>query len=63
MLCDLDLLDSLPPAELVSGLGEVIKCGFIADPEILRVVEADPGGGPRPGVAGSCARSSSARSR
>ncbi len=42
VLCDLDLLASLPPAELVSGLGEVIKCGFIADPEILRVVEADP---------------------
>ena len=42
VLCDLDLLVSLPPAELVSGLGEVIKCGFIADPEILRVVEADP---------------------
>ncbi len=42
VLCDLDLLASLPPAELVSGLGEVVKCGFIADPEILRVVEADP---------------------
>jgi 3-dehydroquinate synthase len=42
VLCDLDLLASLPPAELVSGLGEVVKCGFVADPEILRVVEADP---------------------
>jgi 3-dehydroquinate synthase len=42
VLCDLDLLASLPHAELVAGLGEVIKCGFIADPEILRVVEADP---------------------
>jgi 3-dehydroquinate synthase len=42
VLCDLQLLESLPPAELVSGLGEVVKCGFIADPEILRVVEADP---------------------
>ena len=26
---------SLPRAELVAGLGEVIKCGFIADPAIL----------------------------
>ncbi len=42
VLCDLDVLASLPPAELVSGLGEVIKCGFVADPEILRLVEKDP---------------------
>jgi len=42
VVCDLDLLASLPAAELVSGLGEVIKCGFIADPEILRLVEDDP---------------------
>jgi 3-dehydroquinate synthase len=42
VLCDLDLLASLPPAELTSGLGEVVKCGFIADPEILALVEKDP---------------------
>ncbi len=43
VLCDLDLLATLPREELVSGLGEVIKCGFIADPEILRLVETtDP---------------------
>ena len=40
VLCDLDLLESLPQAELVSGLGEVVKCGFIADPAILELVEA-----------------------
>jgi 3-dehydroquinate synthase len=39
VLCDLDLLATLPDAELRSGLGEVVKCGFIADPEILRIVE------------------------
>ena len=39
VLCDLDLLASLPEAELRSGLGEVVKCGFIADPEIVRIVE------------------------
>jgi 3-dehydroquinate synthase len=39
VLCDLDLLATLPDAELRSGLGEVVKCGFIADPEILRLVE------------------------
>ncbi|MDN5762798.1 MAG: 3-dehydroquinate synthase [Microlunatus sp.] len=43
VLCDLDLLMSLPTAELRSGMAEVIKCGFIADPEILTLVEADPG--------------------
>ncbi|CUR54718.1 3-dehydroquinate synthase [metagenome] len=42
VLCDLDLLRSLPGPELVAGLGEVVKCGFIADPEILRLIEADP---------------------
>ena len=42
VVCDLGLLDTLPAAELVSGLGEVVKCGFIADPEILRLVETRP---------------------
>jgi 3-dehydroquinate synthase len=42
VVCDLDLLATLPGPELVSGLGEVIKCGFVADPEILRLVEEDP---------------------
>ena len=43
VLCDLDLLATLPREELVAGLGEVVKCGFIADPEILRLVETtDP---------------------
>lgn len=43
VLCDLALLASLPRAELVAGLGEVVKCGFIADPRILELVETtDP---------------------
>jgi 3-dehydroquinate synthase len=43
VLCDLTLLDTLPRDELVAGLGEVIKCGFIADPVILDLVErTDP---------------------
>jgi 3-dehydroquinate synthase len=40
VLCDLELLETLPAAELRSGLGEVVKCGFIADAEILALVEA-----------------------
>jgi len=39
VLCDLSLLRSLPRAELVAGLGEVVKCGFIADPAILDLVD------------------------
>ena len=43
VLCDLDLLETLPREELVSGLAEVVKCGFIADPEILALIEGcDP---------------------
>jgi 3-dehydroquinate synthase len=43
VLCDLDLLATLPGVELANGLAEVVKVGFIADPVILDLVEADPG--------------------
>ena len=42
VLADLDTLGTLPRNELVAGLAEVVKCGFIADEEILRIVEAAP---------------------
>ena len=41
VLCDLTTLDTLPRADLAAGLAEVVKCGFIADPAILELVEAD----------------------
>ena len=44
VLADLDALATLPKAEYVSGLAEVIKAGFIADPVILDLVESDPEG-------------------
>ena len=44
VLCDLAALESLPTFDFVAGLGEVIKCGFIADPRILELIEADPAG-------------------
>jgi 3-dehydroquinate synthase len=44
VLTDLAALESLPTPEYVSGLAEVIKAGFIADPVILDLVEADPAG-------------------
>jgi len=42
VLCDLDTLRTLPEAELVSGMAEVVKTGFVGDPQVLELVEADP---------------------
>ena len=44
VLVDLDFLDTLPEAEYRSGLAEVVKCGFIADPVILDLLAAEPAG-------------------
>ena len=41
VLCDLASLESLPRHDFVAGLAEVVKCGFIADPAILDLVEAN----------------------
>jgi 3-dehydroquinate synthase len=43
VVCDLDLLRTLPLVELATGMAEVVKAGFIADPAILDLIEADPG--------------------
>jgi len=37
--CDTDFLRTLPRHDLVAGLGEVVKAGFIRDLEILDIVE------------------------
>ncbi|MBQ0865579.1 3-dehydroquinate synthase [Streptomyces smyrnaeus] len=42
VLCDLAALDSLGVHDYVSGLAEIIKAGFIADPAILELIESDP---------------------
>jgi 3-dehydroquinate synthase len=42
VLCDLTTLETLPRNDFLAGLAEVVKCGFIADPAILDVVERDP---------------------
>jgi 3-dehydroquinate synthase len=47
VVCDLDVLATLPRPDLVAGLAEVIKAGFIADPVILDLVEGDPAGATR----------------
>jgi len=49
VLVDTTVLVSLPPVEYTSGMAEVIKAGFIADPVILDLVEADPAGATKPG--------------
>ncbi|MCI5825298.1 MAG: 3-dehydroquinate synthase [Arcanobacterium sp.] len=38
VLCDLNVLATVPVEEIRSGLAEVIKCGFISDRAILEVV-------------------------
>ncbi|KNE79565.1 MULTISPECIES: 3-dehydroquinate synthase [Streptomyces] len=48
VLCDLASLGSLSVNDYVSGLAEVVKAGFIADPVILDLVESDPEEARRP---------------
>ena len=42
VLVDLATLETLPRNEIVAGMAEVVKAGFIADPMILDLIEADP---------------------
>ena len=42
VLADLATLETLPRNEIVAGMAEVVKAGFIADPVILELIEADP---------------------
>jgi 3-dehydroquinate synthase len=44
VLADLATLETLPRQDYVAGLAEIIKAGFIAESEILRLVSADPKG-------------------
>ncbi len=42
VVVDVDTLATLPDRERISGLGEIVKYGFIRDPGILDVLESDP---------------------
>ncbi|AXH95080.1 3-dehydroquinate synthase [Ornithinimicrobium avium] len=42
VLCDPAWLGSMSRADYVSGLAEVIKCGFVTDPVILDLLQAAP---------------------
>ncbi len=48
VLCDVDVLRTLPREDYVAGLAEIIKAGFIVDPVILDLVAADPEAATRP---------------
>jgi 3-dehydroquinate synthase len=39
VIADLGFLETLPARERIAGLAEVVKCGFIADPELLALLE------------------------
>ena len=41
VVADLDVLDTLPRNEILAGFAEIVKCGFIGEPEILDIIEAD----------------------
>ena len=49
VICDLDTLATLAPEDYAPGLAEVVKCGFIADPVILDLIERDPAAAVRAG--------------
>jgi 3-dehydroquinate synthase len=51
VLCDLAALETLPGPDYLAGLAEVVKCGFIADPAILELIEKDPAAAARAGSA------------
>ena len=48
VLCDLETLRTLPRADYIGGLAEVVKAGFIDDPAICDLIEADPEGATSP---------------
>jgi 3-dehydroquinate synthase len=41
VICDVDVLDTLPLEELRSGMAEVLKYGFIGDPDLLELCVAE----------------------
>jgi 3-dehydroquinate synthase len=49
VLVDTAMLQTLPHDELVAGMAEIVKAGFIYDPVILDLIEADPSAALDPG--------------
>jgi 3-dehydroquinate synthase len=42
VICDLDLLRTLPPSEILSGMAEIVKHGLIGDAELFTALEHAP---------------------
>jgi len=42
VLCDINALETLPPNDLVAGMAEVVKIGFVSDASILEDIAAHP---------------------
>ncbi|NKY32702.1 3-dehydroquinate synthase [Nocardia speluncae] len=42
VMVDLATLETVPRNEIIAGMAEIIKAGFIADPVILDLIERDP---------------------
>lgn len=51
VVADIATLATLPVRELRAGMAEILKCGFIRDPAILELLEADPDAALDPGGA------------
>jgi 3-dehydroquinate synthase len=49
VICDMNFLDSQSHDDYIGGLAEVIKCGFIRDETILKLIESDMLGAQSPG--------------
>ncbi len=41
VIADLDILPGLDRRDVLAGFAEIVKCGFIAQPEILDIIERD----------------------
>ena len=41
VLCDIDALETLPRWDFVAGLGEIVKCGLVADARVLDLIESN----------------------
>jgi 3-dehydroquinate synthase len=48
VLCDVTALETLPRNDLLAGMAEVVKVGFVRDTSILSDVQADPEGATDP---------------
>ena len=49
VICDMNFLDSQSHDDFIGGLAEIIKCGFIRDETILKLIESDMLGAQSPG--------------